>query len=78
VNAHLIDRLLAVLLPRATEIRHPDPRRAIELGYMVLVGALRETMLFGEVWPSAFDADPASLTRELTRIYLGYLGVQSS
>jgi AcrR family transcriptional regulator len=75
VNAHLIQRLLALLLPRANEIRHPDPRRAIELGYMVLVGALRETTLFGEVWPTPNVADGLDLTRELTRVYLGYLGV---
>jgi AcrR family transcriptional regulator len=75
VNAHLIQRLVALLMPRAAQIRHPDPRRAIELGYMVLVGALRETTLFGEVWPSPSVADGLDLTGELTRVYLGYLGV---
>jgi AcrR family transcriptional regulator len=78
VNAHLIDQLLAVLLPRAEEIHHPDPRRAIELGYMVLVGALRETTLFGEVWPRSFDDGGPELTNELTRVYLGYLGVRET
>jgi AcrR family transcriptional regulator len=76
VNMHLIDKLLAVLLPRADEIHHPNPRRAIELGYMVLVGALRETTLFGEVWPGSFDDASFNLTGELTRVYLGYLGVR--
>jgi AcrR family transcriptional regulator len=75
VNAHLIEGLLAVLLPRAAEIHHPDPPRAIELGYIVLVGALRETTLFGEVWPTTNVADGMDLTNELTRVYLGYLGV---
>jgi AcrR family transcriptional regulator len=78
VNAHLIDQLLTVLLPRATEIHHPDPRRAIELGYMVLVGALRETTLFGEVWPGSFDNGTMDLAKELTRVYLGYLGVRET
>lgn len=76
VNAHLIDRLVAVLLPRSAEIHHPDPRRAIELGYVVLVGALRETTLFGDVWPRSFDDGGSELTNELTRVYLGYLGVR--
>ena len=78
VNAHLIRRLLEILLPRAEEIRHPNPPRAIELGYMVLVGGLRETMLFGEVWPTANIADGMDLGDELARVYLGYLGVSHS
>jgi AcrR family transcriptional regulator len=75
VNAHLIESLHAVLLPRASEITHPDPRRAIELGFMVLVGALRETTLFGEVWPTPSVVDSVDLVAELTRVYLGFLGV---
>ncbi|HTE43962.1 MAG TPA: TetR/AcrR family transcriptional regulator [Gemmatimonadaceae bacterium] len=75
INAHLIDRLLLLLLPRVAEIKHPDPRRAIELGYVVLVGAIRETTLFGEVWPSPNGVDGIDLTEELARLYLGYLGV---
>jgi AcrR family transcriptional regulator len=74
VNAHLTDRLLLLLLPRVSEIRHPDPRRAIELGYLIIVGALREMTLFGEAWPGA-NPDGVELTDELTRLYLGYLGI---
>jgi hypothetical protein len=77
VNAHLTDRLLLLLLPRVSEIRHPDPRRAIELGYLIIVGALREMTLFGEAWPSA-NPDGVDLTDELTRLFLGYLGVSAS
>lgn len=75
VNAHLIENLQTVLLPRADQIRHPDPRRAIEVGFMVLVGALRETTLFSEVWPTPSVIHTVDLTDELTRVYLGYLGV---
>lgn len=75
VNAHLVDRLVLLLLPRVSEIKHPDPRRGIELGYVVLLGALRETTLFGEVWASSNSLDGVDLTDELTRLYLGYLGV---
>ena len=77
VNAHLIANLHAVLLPRAAGIRHPDPERAIELGYMILVGSLRETTLFSEVWPTPNVVDTIDLPEELTRVYLGYLGAQS-
>ena len=72
-NAHLIERLTALLMQRADAIRHPDPRRAIELGFMVVVGALRETILFGEVWPSPNAATDADIAAELSRLYLAYL-----
>ncbi len=74
VNAHYIERLHELLLPRRSEMTHPDPERAIELGYMVVVGALRETVLFGEVWPHANRVVDATLPNELARLYLAYLG----
>ncbi len=75
VNGHVIASLHAVLLPRAAEITHPDPSQAIALGYRLLVGSLRETTLFGEVWPTPSPVDTIDLPAELARAYLGYLGV---
>jgi AcrR family transcriptional regulator len=74
VNAHYIDRLRALLLARADQIRHPEPERAVELGFMIFVGALRETVLFGEVWPNPQGVIDDSLAHELARSYLAYLG----
>jgi hypothetical protein len=75
VNAHLTAGLDRVLLPHRAVMRHPDPARAVGLGYRMLVGALRETLLFSEVWPAVPGIDDADLTDELSRMYLGYLGV---
>lgn len=75
VNSHFIDRLQALLLPRVDEVRHPEPRRAISLGFIVLLGAIRETVLFGEVWPESARVSDDELVRELARMYLAYLGV---
>ncbi len=72
-NAHVIEKLVPLLMARADEIHHSDPRRAIELGYMIVVGALRETILFGEVWPSPNAATNADISAELSRVYLAYL-----
>lgn len=72
-NAHLIENLTTLLMARAHEIHHPDPRLAIELGFMVTVGALRETILFGEVWPSPNAASHTDIAAELSRVYLAYL-----
>jgi AcrR family transcriptional regulator len=74
VNAHYIDRLRTLLLARANQVRHPSPERAVELGFMILVGALRETLLFGEVWPNAQAVVDDGLAKELARAYLAYLG----
>lgn len=75
VNAHLLARLRAALLPRAAEMRHPDPARAVELAYMLLMGALRETILFDETWPHPTPAEQVDLADELARLLLGYLGI---
>jgi AcrR family transcriptional regulator len=74
VNAHYIDRLRTLLLARADQVRHPSPERAVELGFMILIGALRETVLFGEVWPNAQRVVDEGLAKELARAYLAYLG----
>src|SRR5204863_7669465 len=43
VNAHNIERLRTLLLDptRRAEVTHPDPERAIALGFMMFFGALR-------------------------------------
>jgi AcrR family transcriptional regulator len=74
VNAHYIDRLRTLLLARGDQLDHPSPERAVELGFMILVGALRETVLFGEVWPNPQAVVDDGLSKELARSYLAYLG----
>ncbi len=76
VNGDYIGRLKHLFIARGAEITHPDPERAVELGYMVFVGALRETILFGEVWPDPSRVVDGSLDRELARLYLSYLGCE--
>ena len=74
VNEHYLNRLRALLLARRDEIQHPSPERAVELGLMIIVGALRETVLFGEVWPNPQAVVDDGLRKELARAYLAYLG----
>jgi AcrR family transcriptional regulator len=74
VNAHYIGRLRTLLLARRDQLRHPHPEQAVELGFMILVGALRETVLFGEVWPHPEAVVDDGLPNELARLYLAYLG----
>ena len=74
VNAQFIARLREMLLPRVAEMTHPDPERGIELGFMMMIGALRELVVFGEIWPSP-PAHTLALAAEVSRMYCGYLGI---
>jgi AcrR family transcriptional regulator len=78
VNAHYIERLRCLLLEpgRRSEITHPNPERAIALGFMMFFGALRETTVFGEVWPEHRALVGDDLGSEMARLYLSYLGVR--
>lgn len=74
VNKRYIAQLRAVLMPLRHQMTHPDPERAIELGFMMSIGALRELVVFGEIWPAP-PAHDARLAAEVARMYCGYLGV---
>jgi AcrR family transcriptional regulator len=77
VNAHYIERLRALLLDpsRRAQLTHPHPDRAIALGFMMFFGALRETTVFGEVWPDHRALVGDDLGDEMARLYMAYLGV---
>jgi AcrR family transcriptional regulator len=78
VNRHMHAALTAALLARRAQLRLPDPERTIGLALMVLVGALREIVLFGEIWSTGVDgADPA-LEAELQRVFTTTLGTDLS
>ena len=78
LNAHLIQRLKTLLNDpsRREEITHPDPERAIALGFVMFVGALRETTVFGETWPDHQALVADNLPGELARSYLSFLGAE--
>jgi AcrR family transcriptional regulator len=77
LNARYIERLRTLLLDpsRRAELTHPQPERAIALGFMMFFGALRETTVFGEVWPDHRELVGANLGDEMARLFLAYLGV---
>jgi AcrR family transcriptional regulator len=78
LNAHFILRLRTLLndASRRDEITHPDPDRAIALGFVMFVGALRETTVFGETWADHQVLVSENLPEELARSYLSFLGAQ--
>lgn len=77
-HAHLLRTVLPLFLARRGEISHPDPKSAVQFGYRVVVGAIREFIEVGDGEPSSRGdpggaALPPTLGPELARLWTGYL-----
>ena len=66
------EKMAVLLAERAGEISHPDPASAAAFALRVLLGTLDQTL---QLQPSAAELDSPHVTRELTRVLTGYLGV---
>jgi hypothetical protein len=64
-----------LLLERRHEIDHPDPEQAIAFGLLLVDGATREAILFGEAARLPGKPTDAVLARELTAAWVVYLGL---
>ena len=62
------------------QIRHPDPERAVRFAFIIVALALRELILFERtrVFEDVLALDDDLLREELTRMFIHYLGVQTS
>lgn len=78
LNEHVVEKLSDLLLARRREIAHPKPRRAIEVGLLMIAAAAREAILFGQALPSGGGTDDGDLATELARAYRAYLGIRES
>jgi AcrR family transcriptional regulator len=67
------ERLLA---ERIGEVRHPDPHKALRVGFSLVSSALREAVLFPHMRPTPGELTLDELTAELTRMFCGYLGAR--
>jgi AcrR family transcriptional regulator len=71
-NRFVLELVQGHLLLRSEPIAHPDPARAVELGFLFTVAAIREAVLFDNVNGLATPGD-GELVTELARFFLGYL-----
>jgi AcrR family transcriptional regulator len=69
------DPFLRLIAARMDEVDHADPELALRFGFSACSSALRETLLFGHMVPSAGAVDEPTLARELARMFCRYLGV---
>lgn len=74
------ERLVDLFLTHRQEIRHPDPRIAVSMALMMVVGTLFQLVVFPtelKLWKGLLPKDDQALKKELTRAFLNYLGVEN-
>ena len=78
MNRHVHRKLAELLLERRREISHPHPELAIAFGLLMVDGATREAILFGEAARLPGKPSDAVLARELAAAWVAYLGISSA
>jgi AcrR family transcriptional regulator len=74
LNFTNLPRVARHMLQR-TQIKHPHPERAMQFALLAVRSLCREVILFREGWPGGKALSAPELSRELTRLFLGYLGI---
>lgn len=78
LSRHVLRALTVLLLARRSEIRHPDPARAVAFGLWQVVASLKHALLDPEEAQTLRRVSERALPAELTRACLAYLGVKAS
>jgi AcrR family transcriptional regulator len=76
-----IEHVVELFLAHRKEIKHPDPRMAISMAFMMVVSTLYELVVMPtDLGPlkSFLPKDDQALKRELIRAFLNYLGVEQN
>lgn len=77
-NSDFVRRLTGLLLRHRAVMTHPDPERAVLLGLLVVDGAAKETILFGDRRPEDLVVSDEELASTLTALYSDLLGLPES
>ncbi len=72
-----IARLTALVLDRRAELAHPRPERAVIIGLLMVDGAAKEAVLFGDRRPGRLAVTDDELVVELTDAFAAYLQIRS-
>lgn len=75
--AFICQRLQILLLDRAREIGHPEPEVAAGFAFRLVLGILKEAILFRGPGAYGIPGSDERLAAELGRAFLGYLGVRN-
>jgi AcrR family transcriptional regulator len=73
-------KLVKTILIWKKEIRHPDPEYAVSYGILTVAFTLRELILFDQAkaFEHAIPVGDEHLRKELPRMFLRYLGIETS
>ena len=73
-RAETAERIAALLLPRRAELRHPDPRLAIDLGVQFAFALMLQCVVMGDVRAGGRALADRELQAEIERNFLAYIG----
>jgi hypothetical protein len=74
-----IEHVVDLFLTHRKEIKHPDPRTAVAMAFMMAVSTIYEIVVMPtDLGPlkNFLPKDDQALKRELVRAFLSYLGVE--
>jgi AcrR family transcriptional regulator len=77
VGREISERLIALLMQRRHEIKHPDPVLAVDFGLRAAFDTLDLTTFYGDIQRSKLTLTIDQLAEEITRMFLCYLGVET-
>ena len=68
------ERIAGLLLPRRHELRHPEPRLAIDLGVQFAFALMLQLVIVGDVHAGGRTLRDSELVDEIARNFLAYIG----
>ncbi len=74
-NAEFVRRLTGLLLRHPNAIAHPEPERAVLVGFLMVDAGVKETILFGDGRPPDQAVPDDELIETLTQLYCRFLGL---
>jgi AcrR family transcriptional regulator len=75
VSRYIAERLIALLMARRHEIRHPDPELAVDFGLRMTFDMLDQAVFFTDLQRTTVIYNPEQLAEEVARAFSSYLGV---
>ncbi len=73
-RAATAERIATLLLPRRDELRHPEPRLAIDLGVQFAFALMLQLVVVGDVRAGGRVLSDRELQAEIERNFLAYIG----
>ena len=72
-NGEVLRRVSGSWLAHRDAIHHPNPELAVEQAALMVAGYLRESIVFGDLWPTEIELDEDAWVEQLHRLVLAVL-----